>query len=205
VAGAIGRPSIAQAHDADDVRLGGSNTATTPTSIANLSTSSDVLELLSSTGVAVNGDSDSNFGLLGTSGSSFGVVGQSGSASKAGSAGWSTGDGTGVLGYSSALPLPSAKAKTGVYGYAAQDSNSRGVWGESPTGRAIQGTSSSGYAAYFSGKVYTTKFYELTEITPPASPGLNKARLFLKDNGSSKTQLCVKFANGTVTILATEG
>jgi hypothetical protein len=40
--------------------------------------------------------------------------------------------------------------------------------------------------------------------TPP-SPAANRARLFLKDNGLGKTQLGVKFANGTVRVLATEG
>jgi hypothetical protein len=33
----------------------------------------------------------------------------------------------------------------------------------------------------------------------------NRARLFLKDNGLGKAQLCVKFANGPVKVLATEG
>jgi hypothetical protein len=53
--------------------------------------------------------------------------------------------------------------------------------------------------------VYTTKWYELGEVATPAAPGANKARLFVRDNGAGKTQLCVRFATGTVKVLATEG
>lgn len=38
----------------------------------------------------------------------------------------------------------------------------------------------------------------------PAAPAADKARLFIKDNGSGKTQLCVRFATGPVQVLATE-
>jgi hypothetical protein len=79
----------------------------------------------------------------------------------------------------------------------------RGVTGQSPAGIGVYGISSSGYGGYFAGKVYTTQWYELTEISTPPSPIANRARLFIKDNGLGKTQLCVKFANGTVKILAT--
>jgi hypothetical protein len=44
-----------------------------------------------------------------------------------------------------------------------------------------------------------------TEQSPdPAAPAANGARLFTKDNGSGKTQLCVRFATGAVGIIATE-
>jgi hypothetical protein len=140
-ASAIGRPSIAQAHDADDVRLGGSNTATTPTSIANLSNNNDVLEATSSSGVAVYGDSDSNIGVRGTSGSNYGVYGQSSTGSgvfgtsnssvgvyatsaatnEPASLGASLGNSTGVL--CSSGFVGTAKAKTGVYGVANPDAS----------------------------------------------------------------------------------
>jgi hypothetical protein len=68
----------------------------------------------------------------------------------------------------------------------------------------LHGKTSTGYAGYFEGKVYTNKWYELTEITTPGSPASNRARLFVRDNGLGKTQLCVKFANGTSKVLATE-
>ena len=37
-----------------------------------------------------------------------------------------------------------------------------------------------------------------------AAPAANEAKLYIKDNGSGKTQLCVKFADGSAQVLATE-
>lgn len=45
---------------------------------------------------------------------------------------------------------------------------------------------------------------ELVEVTEPAAGAANSARLYAKDNGSGKTQLCVRFATGAVAVLATE-
>jgi len=165
----------------------------------------------SSSSIGVKGTSPSYYGVQGISGDSYGVLGTStssvgsygSSTSNVGSLGWSSGNSTGVLGASGAVPA--AKAKTGVYGYAAQDIYSSGVIGESPAGVGVRGHTTTGYAGYFEGRVYTNAFYELTEISTPASPLSNRARLFAKDNGLGKTQLCVKFANGTVKILTTEG
>ena len=74
--------------------------------------------------------------------------------------------------------------------------------GTQAAGAGAYGPNGSNYSAT---RVYTTTFYELTEISTPASPIANRARLFIKDNGLGKTQPCVKFANGTVKVLATEG
>jgi len=52
--------------------------------------------------------------------------------------------------------------------------------------------------------VYSTQFYELSEIGTPAAPAPNRARLFVKDNGAGKTQLCVRFHTGAVNVIATE-
>jgi hypothetical protein len=52
--------------------------------------------------------------------------------------------------------------------------------------------------------VLTTKYHELAEISTPAAPPSNHARLFVRDNGSGKTQLCVRFPTGAVKVLATE-
>ena len=76
--------------------------------------------------------------------------------------------------------------------------------GESPAGIGLYGISSSGYGVYSAGKVYTTKWYEMTEITAPAAPSANRARLFLKDNGLGKTQLCVRFNTGSIVVLASQ-
>lgn len=45
---------------------------------------------------------------------------------------------------------------------------------------------------------------ELTEQSDPSAPSTNKARLYARDNGSGKTQLCVRFATGAIQVLATE-
>ena len=45
---------------------------------------------------------------------------------------------------------------------------------------------------------------ELGEMTAPGVAPANKARLYVKDNGSGKTQLCVIFATGAEVVLATE-
>lgn len=44
----------------------------------------------------------------------------------------------------------------------------------------------------------------LTEISDPAAPAANKAKLYSKDNGSGKTQLVVRFPTGAVQVIATE-
>jgi hypothetical protein len=38
----------------------------------------------------------------------------------------------------------------------------------------------------------------------PAAPAANGGRLYLKDNGSGKTQLCILFATGAVQVISTE-
>ena len=48
------------------------------------------------------------------------------------------------------------------------------------------------------------EFMELSEIPDPASPAVNKCRLFCRDNGAGKTQLAVIFNSGAIQILATE-
>jgi hypothetical protein len=204
-ASAIGRASPVRVTDGDFINVGDELSATSVTKLTNNSNNAIVLEGESGIGIGVQGSSVSSIGVVGISNAHVGVSGTSSSAVSAGIRGWSNGNGTGVQGSSGPVQLPAAKAKTGIYGYANQDSTSRGVWGESPKGRAIQGTSSSGYAGYFSGKVFTTKWYELTEqSTFPAAPAPNRARLFVKDNGSDKTQLCVRFNTGAVKVLATQ-
>jgi hypothetical protein len=45
---------------------------------------------------------------------------------------------------------------------------------------------------------------EFAEMTAPSGGAANTARLFARDNGSGKTQLCVIFNSGAVQVLATE-
>lgn len=45
---------------------------------------------------------------------------------------------------------------------------------------------------------------EMNEGAAPATPGANKARIFLRDNGSGKTQFCIEYATGGVRVLDTQ-
>jgi hypothetical protein len=48
-------------------------------------------------------------------------------------------------------------------------------------------------------------YQEMMEMAAdPAAPAADKARLFVRDNGAGKTQLCVRFATGAVVVLATQ-
>jgi hypothetical protein len=142
-------------------------------------------------------------GVWGESTAGIGVRGDSSSTNQPAILGRALGSRTGVQGVSGgSVPFP--KNKTGVYGYAAQDSTAVGVWGETSAGMAVRGTAVSGYAGYFGGKVFTTAFYELLEVATPGAPAANRARLFVRDNGAGKTQLCVRFNTGAVKVLATE-
>jgi hypothetical protein len=214
-ASAIGRASPVQAADGDPMLVGNAHTASSVTRITNSTNTSDVLWGESTAGgIGVRGSSNSTFGVWGTSSSStailgsstsyIGVVGGSQATNQPGVLGRSFGNSTGVYGASEGGSLPAAKAKTGVYGYAAQDNASQGVWGHSPAGNGVVGSTTTGYAGYFSGKVYSTAFYELSEIGTPAAPAPNRARLFVKDNGAGKTQLCVRFHTGAVKVITTE-
>ena len=215
-ASTIGRASPARA-EGEAIMVGGEyDDATSLTRLSNTANSATVFQASNTAGGhGILGTTNSAFGVYGTSSlGGTGVVGSSDSGigvsalsaaiDKPASLGRSTNNSTGVQGHSGGGVVPPApKARTGVYGYAAQDNTSNGVFGESPAGRAIAGYSSSGYAGYFSGRVFSSKWYELAEITTPASPSANRARLFVRDS-AGKTQLAVKFPNGTVLVLATE-
>lgn len=98
------------------------------------------------TGIGVRGDSGSGTGVYGHSLSGSAVIGDSYSTTKVGVLGRSRADRTGVFGFSGPnnVTPPAAPAKTGVYGYAAQDDTARGVHGRSPTGSGVAGDSDSG-------------------------------------------------------------
>ena len=190
---AIGRASPVRAGIDGDVVLGDTNTATTVTKITN-----------TSGGNALWGDVPSGTGILGSSANGAGVGAIGGSSTRGALEGRSNGNATGVFGFSGSGNGPAVRAKTGVYGYAAQDSSALGVTGETTAGHGVHGIATTGYAGYFAGKVYTTKWYEMTEVTVPAAPSANRARLFVKVNGSGLTQLCVRFNTGTIKVLATQ-
>lgn len=45
---------------------------------------------------------------------------------------------------------------------------------------------------------------DLLEIADPAAPASNHGVLYVRDNGSGKTQLCARFPTGAVQVIATE-
>ena len=233
-ASAIGRRSPVLAEGQTVVVGGEYGDATSTTKISNLTNGSAVLWGESNTGVGVNGSSSNFYGVFGGSSSGIGVggtsnsndgvrgdstsgnavhgfssagrgvYGQSIASTQPGVLGQANGNSTGTMGVSGAA-LPAAPAKTGVFGYAAQDPGSVGVRGESPAGFGIYGkTTGTGFAGYFNGKVFMSSYVEIAEMTTPFAPGGNRARLFVRDNGLGKTQLCVRFPTGAVKVLATE-
>jgi len=196
-ASAIGRAGLVRA-EGENIQIGEEYaTAASVTKLTNTANDTDVFWAQSNgAGVGVVGSSSSSVGVLGGSSSNVGVFGNSFSTTQAATVGRSTGNSTGLQGFSTSgvSALPAAKAKTGVYGYANQDSSAKGVFGES----------AKGYAGYFVGKVYTTKFHEMKEVSTPAAPDANKGRLFMRDNGAGKTQLCVRFNTGGVLVIKTQ-
>jgi hypothetical protein len=212
---AIGRASPVQA-EGENIQIGLEyDTATSLTRLTNITNGANVFQATSTAEgigvygssnsyVGVYGSSSSSVGVYGYSNSSNGVYGNSSSASQAATVGASQGHNTGVQGYSGVGILPAAKAKTGVFGYANQDTTATGVRGESVIGVGVRGKATTGYAGFFDGRVFTTRYYELAEIATPNAPAANQARLFVRDNGAGKTQLCVRYNTGAVQVLNTQ-
>ena len=99
----------------------------------------------------------------------------------------------------------------GVYGTA---TSGVGVVGTSATGGGgtfssdsgigILGSSVGSYAGAFVGPVHVTKHLDIDEIPTPTLAPAGMARLFARDNGAGKAQLCVIFPSGAEIVLATE-
>lgn len=45
---------------------------------------------------------------------------------------------------------------------------------------------------------------DMAEVAAPSAPAADTGRLFVRDNGSGKTQLCVRFPTGAIQVIATE-
>ena len=114
--------------------------------VTGSSTSSTGVTGLSTSGDGVYGQTTAGTGVRGYSQQSIGVSGSSDASDKPAIRGWQSANGTAILGFSNdgAADPPPARAKTGVYGQATQDSNSRGVWGRSNAGQGVRGQATSG-------------------------------------------------------------
>lgn len=71
-------------------------------------------------------------------------------------------------------------------------------------GIAVHGESTEGWAGRFVGPVRCTRHVDIAEMETPIAPGAGTGRLFVRDNGSGKSQLCVLFGSGAVQVLATQ-
>jgi len=96
----------------------------------------------------------------------------------------------------------------------------RGAWIDSPyisggstidrnAGLYISSQTDPGITEAFS--IYTNDgplrfgdYIELPEITAPLAPAVNTGRLFVRDNGSGKSQLAIRFPSGAIQTIATE-
>lgn len=156
VAQALGRPLPTRANDGQAVLVGGVYTATKATFIMNTTNDDQVFYGWSTHGGhGVRGNSGSGFGLYGSSGTGTGIFGhsdsgiaihgESGSVDQPAVIAQSVSSSTALLAFStSGGNLPAAPAKTAVYGYAVQDTASRGVWGRSNLGFGVFGEVTSG-------------------------------------------------------------
>ena len=102
-------------------------------------------------GVGVDGFSPGGTGVTGHSPLGIGVSGFSESSTWPAVLSISFGDNTGVQGYSGSGIAPASPAKTGVYGYAAQDGSAHGVTGETTAGRGVNGIATSGTGVFGTG------------------------------------------------------
>jgi hypothetical protein len=126
------RPLEARAGVDGDVVLNTTNAGLSTTGIINSTNTATVFYAASNgAGNGLTGSSQSAIGVSGLSSTSVGVFGSS------------QNDSVGVLGYSGGTNPPT-RLKTGVYGIATQDANSRGVWGTAYAGRGVFGEATSG-------------------------------------------------------------
>jgi hypothetical protein len=158
-------------------------------------------------GVALRAAGGNNTGLLATTGNNTraairGVHGSGGVAvdGSAGSYGTGVAGSAGPGGYGVTGFVDGA----GVAVYGSSPSTGFGVWGSSTDGSGIVGTSGTGYAGHFSGKVLMNRTLDLIEMgVAPGNAVANQARIFVRDNGG-KTELCVIFATGELQVLAAQ-
>jgi hypothetical protein len=190
-------PQKALASDPNDVVLGATNYETDTTSISmSVTNGFHAFQGIATDGAGVFGSSNSSAGVRGNTSAGDGVLGYSVSGN--GVYGF-VDSGTGVSGYS-----PSGQ---GVYGACEDgvgvrgDSLDKGVWGHTTSGHGVHGDATSGYAGYFQGKVYTSAYHEMKEISPPTAPAADRARLFLRDS-NGKTELCIRFNTGGIVRIA---
>lgn len=135
----------------------------------------------SDTGIGISAHSNHGIALAASTSDDEAVHGLSTATGKAAVVGWNRGQSTGVMGVSNAsadLTLPDARGTTGVFGYSAINTSSKGVNGQSTAGTGIYGAATSGYAIRGSGRVRFEKVSGVATIgagskAKTISPGVN--------------------------------
>jgi hypothetical protein len=144
-----------------------------------------------------------NHGILGstTNVERFGIHGSNSAINGDGVAGQAGPGGTGVIGFSAGGNGVLGSSDTvGVHGFT---SSGQAVMAEATTGTAVWASSTSGFAGIFTGPMSTTKYLDMSEMAVPVNPAANVARIFVRDN-VGKTELCAKFSDGTIVVLAAQ-
>lgn len=54
------------------------------------------------------------------------------------------------------------------------------------------------------GALETASYMQMGEIADPAAPATNFGLLYMRDNGSGKTQVVARFPTGAIQVIATE-
>jgi hypothetical protein len=96
----------------------------------------------------------------------------------------------------------SALHVTGTGGGARLGTTGKYGWSDGTSGAA--GTTDTYLSRAAAGVVGVNSAHQYAEISEPSAPAANGAVLFAQDNGSGKTQLCVRFATGAAQCFATE-
>jgi len=220
---AIGRASPVEAAAGDAIRMGGLNSAGgTSTSLRTTTNSSAFLVEQLGHGPALRAEATIGSGVEGKAVDGVGVIGRS--RNEAGVTGESFRS-TGVLGISHRLGTSAVVGQSdrgkgvegrtksgwavsgsspdgiGVFG---GSTNRAGVVGVSENAPGVRGFSRNGYAGKSEGSLRVTDYTDIDEIGVPGPPRRNMARLFARDDGAGKTQLCVRFNTGAVQVIATE-
>ena len=222
-ASAIGRASPAEAAAGDSIRMGQQNLAGgTTTNVRTTSNGSAFIveqhgngpalraeatvgsgvEGKARDGVGVFGRSRTEAGVTGESWRSMGVLGISHRLGTSAVVGQSD-RGKGVEGRTQAGWAVFGSSPDGIGVFGASEKKA-GVVGFSQNGPGVRGFSRNGYAGKFDGSVRVSAYTDIDEIGVPGRPSKNTARLFARDDGSGKTQLCVRFHTGAVQVIAIE-
>ena len=192
-ASAIGRAAPAEAAAGDPIRMGRLNKASsTATTLQTKTSAPAFLVNQIGAGVAVRGVATSGRAIQGLAGSG-------------GTGVWaSSPDHYGVHARSDHGTAVLAESFDDGYAVQAYASNGTAVDVFSGSGVGVRCESGSNYAGQFIGRTHVAGYQDMSEVTtPPAAPA-NMARLFVRDNGVGKTELCVRFPTGAVQIIATE-